>query len=361
MSNTIEELKKYSIKRADGLDLIKWGSSGKLDRTYISTGVFISDFALLGGIEEGTCVTLVGQQGSGKTTLAHKITGNFQKKYDGVSRPKKYAACVELEGGYDHLWAEKNGVNTDELILAQPHEGTLAGDLLCEILSKPDVGLVVLDSIPCLVGIKEIEKSLEDPNAPGIIANILQRILRKASAIMAEASARGEKKTLVLINQWRSNTSSYGSPKILPGGKFARYYSTIELEVFKKLEKITKDQDEIDSVEYNEHSFSILKARHNCIKEGEFTLQRRDSERLMEGEIDDYDTVTTYAQKFKFVEGAGPKWQLTHPYSGQVIDFKGKKYITEQIENDPQLYADLQRKIISLQRKKFGLSEEGWY
>jgi RecA/RadA recombinase len=361
MSNTIEELKKYSVKRADGLDLIKWGSAGKLNRTYIPTGSFILDFALLGGIEENTVATIVGQQGSGKTTVAHKITGNFQRKYNGVDKPKLFAACVELEGAYDHLWAEKNGVATDDLILAQPHEGALAGDLACEILSKPDVGLLVLDSIPCLVGQKELEKSLEDPNAPGIIANILQRILRKMSSIMSEAQSRGETKTVIFINQWRSNTSAYGSPKILPGGKFARYYSTVELEVFKKVEKISKDMNDIDSVEYNEHSFAILKARHNCIKDGEFTLQRRDSERLLEGEIDDYDTVTTYAQKFKMVEGAAAKWSLTHPYTGEVIDFKGKKYITEQIENDPQLYADLQRKIISLQRKKHGLSEDGWY
>lgn len=355
--STIEQLEEYSKKRAEGVNLIKKGSSGKLHRTYISTGSFIKDFALLGGIEEGTMATLVGQQGSGKTTTAHKITAAFQRKYQG----QKKAACVELEQAYDHLWAEKNGVDTDDLILTQPFEGTLAGDLACEILSKPDVGLLVFDSIPNLVGQKELDKSLEDPNAPGAIANILQRILRKMSTIIAEAAANGDKKTVIFINQWRSNTSAYGSPKILPGGKYARYYATVEIEEFKKAEKITKDEDEIDSVAYNEHSFSILKARHNSIKEGEYTLIRRDNGTLMEGQIDDYDTVTTYAQKFKFVQGAGPKWSLTHPYTGEVLDFKGKKYITEYLQSNEEVKILLERKIISLQRRKHGLSENDWW
>lgn len=356
--STIEKLEEYSKKRADGVNLIKRGSSGKINRTYISTGSFIKDFALLGGIEEGTVATIVGQQGSGKTTTAHKITAAFQKKYAGTGLK---AACVELEQAYDHLWAEKNGVDTDNLILTQPFEGTLAGDLACEILSMPDVGFLVFDSIPNLVGQKELEKSLEDPNAPGAIANILQRILRKMSSIIAEAAANDQKKTVIFINQWRSNTSAYGSPKILPGGKYARYYSTIEIEEFKKAEKISKDEDEIDSVEYNEHSFSIMKARHNCIKDGEYTLQRRDDGRLKEAEIDDFDTVTTYAQKFKFVQGAGPKWSLIHPYTGEVLDFKGKKYISEYFEQNRDVKELMQRKLISLQRKKHGLSEDGWW
>lgn len=355
--STIERLEEYSKKRADGVNLIKKGSAGKLHRTYLSTGCFIKDFALLGGIEEGTMATFVGQQGSGKTTSAHKVTAAFQKKYGNT----KKAACVELEQAYDHLWAEKNGVDTDNLILTQPFEGNLAGDLACEILSMPDVGLLVFDSIPNLVGQKELDKSLEDPNAPGTIANILQRILRKMSTIIAEAAANGDKKTVLFINQWRSNTSAYGSPKILPGGKYARYYATVEIEEFKKAEKISKDQDEIDSVEYNEHSFAILKARHNSIKDGEYVLQRRDDGRLLEGQIDDFDTVTTYAQKFKFVQGAGPKWQLIHPYTGEVLDFKGKKYISEYLEHNLDVKADLERKIISLQRKKHGLPENDWW
>lgn len=355
MSN-IDDLKKYSLKRT-GVDLIKVGSD-KPQPTYLSTGVWLLDFALLGGIQENTVSTIVGQKHSGKTTLTHKITGEFQRKYDGVANPKLHAACIELENAYDAPWAGKNGVNTDELILVQPFDGESAVDLACEILENDDIGLLVLDSIPNLVPMKEIGKSAEDMViAP--VATLAQRMLRKMSTIMAKANAQGKKKTVLLINQWREKAGvSFGDPRSLPGGKFIRYYSSMELEIYNRKEAIEKDSDDIDSVSYNEHSFKIMKNRAgNSIREGEFVMARRTEDDHKEGDILDNDVVVTYAQKFGFIEGAGPKWSLTHPYTGEILDFKGKKYIAEKLAGDDELRNAFKRKLISMQRSKQGMSE----
>lgn len=356
MSN-LDDLKKYSLKRT-GVDLIKLGSD-KPQPTYLSTGVWLLDFALLGGIQENTVSTIVGQKHSGKTTLTHKVTAQFQKKYDGIIAPKLHAACIELENAYDARWAATNGVNTDELILVQPFDGESAVDLACEILENDDIGLLVLDSIPNLVPMKEIDKSAEDMViAP--VATLAQRMLRKMSTIMAKANAQGKKKTVLLINQWREKAGvSFGDPRSLPGGKFIRYYSSMELEIYNRKEAIEKDSDDIDSVAYNEHSFKIMKNRAgNSIREGEFVMSRRDEGNTKEGDILDNEVVTTYAQKFGFIEGQGAKWSMTHPYTGEVTDFKGKKYITEQIASDEKLKQDFKDKLISMQRSKQGLSED---
>lgn len=368
MSN-INDLKKYSEKRT-GVDLIKMAST-KEPISHISTGVFLLDFGLLGGIPENRVTTIIGRKHSGKTTISYKIISNFQKKYDGTKFPKKFAACIDLEQAFDPIWAQKNGVNLDELILIQPFDGESAVDLTCAALENGDIGLVIFDSIPNLVPGKEIDKSAEDMViAP--VATLAQRMLRKVSTIIAKSASVGEKKTLVLINQWREKAGvSFGDPRSKPGGKFVEYYSSVEFEIYNRKQETSKDEDDIDSYEYNEHSFSISKNRiGNCIKEGEFIMNRRNTSKTYtdadgevhetffpESTISDRETVVKYAQKFGMVEGAGPKWTLTRPSTGEVIQTKGKQPIIDMVHYDDELYEELKKEIISKQRRKIGLSE----
>lgn len=326
----------------------------------LSSGVFLLDLALLGGYPEGRITTLVGQKGTGKTTLYHKAVGNYQRKYDGVSRRALKVAWIDTEQSYDALWAEKNGVDIDSLILMQPPDGDAAGDIFNACLENDDIGLVVLDSIANLVSEKETEKSVSDMTmAP--VATIAQRMLRISSTIIAKANAKGIPKTGLLINQYREKPTMMGDPRNLPGGKFIRFYSSVELEVYNK-EIMEPDENGIASVHHNDQAFKIMKNRiGNSIREAEFVMNRRKNDRLPEAGIDDFATTVTYAQKFGMVTGAGSKWQLVHPYTGEVITTKSKTEITQMTEKDPELYRDLQRKVISLQRKKNGLSEDGWY
>jgi RecA/RadA recombinase len=97
--STLADLDKYVQKRA-GDNIIKKGREAP-PITYLPSGIFLLDFALLGGYPEGRISTIVGQKHSGKTTLCHKACGNFQRKYDGYERPKKYVAWIDTEQSYD--------------------------------------------------------------------------------------------------------------------------------------------------------------------------------------------------------------------------------------------------------------------
>lgn len=368
--STINDLKKYAEKRT-GVDLIKLASEVPV-LSHISTGIFLLDLGLLGGIPERRVTTIVGRKHSGKTTTAHKIIGNFQKKYDGVKNPKKYAVYFDLEQAFDPVWAQKNGVNIDELLLIQPFDGESAVDLACEALENDEIGLVIFDSIPNLVPFKETEKSSEDVViAP--VATLAQRMLRKMSTIIAKSAAKDQNKTVVLINQWRDKAGvSFGDPRSKPGGKYIEYYSSVEFEIYNRKQELSKDENDIETYEYNDHSFSISKNRTgNSIKEGEYTMNRRPVTKnivdlngevreitFSESEIDDKETVVKYAQKYGLVVGAGPKWAITRPDTGETISTKGKQPIIDMLYYDAKLYEVLKRYIISKQRKKAGLSEE---
>src|ERR1700757_3037434 len=143
MPNTAD-FEKYVQKRA-GENVLKKGAEAP-PITLLPSGVFLLDFALLGGFPEGRISTVVGQKHSGKTTLCHKAVGNFQRKYNGIQRPKKKAVWIDTEQSYDPLWAQKNGVDIDEVILIQPPDGNAAADIYVAAFENDDFGLIILDS-----------------------------------------------------------------------------------------------------------------------------------------------------------------------------------------------------------------------
>lgn len=360
----LEKLHDYARKRTPGLELIKRGSEG-ITYTHVSTGVFILDFALVGGVPENCAITLVGKKHSGKTTLALKIIANFQKKYDGSSedRPKKFCVLVDVERAYNKAWAEAHGVNTDELYVITPTNAEEAVDLACMAMEDDDTCLVVLDSIPALVGTKELEKSLEDALQPGAVAVPANRMMRKISHSIAMAYNNGLKKTMININQWRDGIGSAPHmPRTMPGGKYVGHYASVEVEIYNDKQITGADENNVTVYDHNLHSFKIHKNRAgNSINEGEFKMIRNTNAELPVGAIDDSHTVTNYAQKFGFITGAGPSWSLTDPDTGEVFKYKSKGSIQEEIMRNNDLKLRLQRAIISAHRSKQGLSKDGWF
>lgn len=325
------------------------------------------DFALMGGWPENCVVTLVGRQHSGKTTLAYKAIGQFQRKYDGSSdeRPKKYCVFVDVERGFNAAWAAANGVNVDELTVITPTNAEEAVDYADAALGDPDVCLVVFDSIPALVGGKELDKSAEDANAPGTVAVHANRMMRKISHVIALAHNTYQKKTMIVINQWRDGIgSSPNMPRTMPGGKYLRHYASVEVEIYNtdKDRVFATDDNDIKIAVENAHPFKIHKNRTgNSITEGEFTLSRDPAN---PGYVDDTKTVVTYAKKFGLVGGAGTGWWLADPETGEVDEdnkFKSQTLLIEYVAERPELREALRRKIIGLHRKKQGLGQDNWW
>lgn len=360
----LESLQKYAAKRNPDMNLIRKGSEG-ITYTHVPTGAFILDFALMGGIPENCAITFVGKQHSGKTTLAYKAIGSFQRKYDGSSedRPKRQCVFIDVERGYNKAWAEANGVNTDELIVITPTNAEEAVDYAEAALSDPDCCLVVFDSIPALVGGKELEKSAEDTNAPGTVAVHCNRMMRKISAVIARAHNQGEKKTMICINQWRVGISSApNTPRTMPGGTYARHYASVEVEIFNvdKERVFATDDNDVKIAMQNVHSFKIHKNRTgNSITEGEFKMSR-DPENP--GYIDDNYTVTVWAKKFGWVGGAGQGWWIADPETGEEFEkFKSQTLVVEYVAANPEYKEKLRKAIISAHRKKQGLAHEDWW
>lgn len=360
----LENLKKFATKRSPEYNVIRTASE-IVTYTHVSSGPFILDFALVGGVPENCAITLVGRQHSGKTTLAYKMIGNFQRKYDGSSetRPKRYCVFIDVERGFNAAWAKANGVDTDELTVITPTNAEEAVDYAEAALDDPDVCLVVFDSIPALVGQKELDKSAEDANAPGTVAVHCNRMMRKISSVIAKAFNMGEKKTMININQWRDGIGSAPNmPRTMPGGRYARHYASVEIEIYNsdKDRVYASDDNDVKIAYQNTHTFKIHKNRTgNSITEGEFKLSRDPAN---PGYVDDNYTVVVYAKKFGFAGGAGQGWWLCDPETGEEIEkFKSQTLLVEYVAENPELKEKLCRAIISAHREKQGLSKHDWW
>jgi recombination protein RecA len=353
----LEDVQKYIQKRT-GTDLIRRGNTS-ITYSHVSSGIFILDFALLGGVPENCVITLVGKQHSGKTTEAYKIIGNFQKKYGNT---KNYY-FLDVEKQYNSVWAKANGVDVDNLYVVTPTNAEEAVDITCELMDDPDTALVVFDSIPALVGTKELLKSAEDALSPGAVAVHANRMLRKVSSSISIAHNAGRRVTLIDINQWRDGIGSAPHmPRTMPGGKYSRHYASVEIEIYNDKQVTGADENSIIIVDHNEHSFKIHKNRiGNSITEGTFYLNRNTANGMPLGYVDDSHTVVTYAQKFNLAGGAGKGWWLQNQVDNEPMKFGSKGDIEEYVRNNPEIKTLVERKVISLHRKKCGMQESDWW
>lgn len=339
------------VKDFEKKNNIKVAYRGKevLKSSHVSTGVFALDMALLGGIPENNMTLIYGKQSSGKSMVSYKTVANFQKKY-----PNKFAVWVDLENTHDPEWASVHGVDAEKLIVLKPQYGEQASDLVRSALESDDVCLVVFDSIPGLISLKEQEKATEDV-VISPEAMIIRRMVRTSIAAMIKSQSKGNYKTLILINQWREKAGFVmGDPRTLPGGKAPRYFNSVEIEMFNK-ETVGKDSDDISLIDYNTHEFKIHKNKlGNSVRQGEFKMIRSPSHELPQGTIDDFDAVFGYAQKFDLASGAGISWGLIDPTTGEILKFKSKKEGVQYLRDNREVYEALKKQMIQLQRVKSG-------
>lgn len=283
----------------------------------IPTDIFMLDLALLGGIPHNRISMFHGPRSSGKTTGANKAIAGAQSSMVGMT-----AAVVDVEGTYDTTWAEKCGVDIDALIVAKPSTGEQAVDITDALIRTREISLVVVDSLAALAPMKEIEGSAEDLFV-GLQSRLIGSMIRKTVSALIDERKRGHFVTVLYINQQRSKIGGWAPPGqealSLPGGKALEYATTVQCK-FKNKESITKDDIGLDTIEFNEHSFTIDKNKmHGGIRTGDYRLMRRDSTEfnLIEGSIDNAPTMLAHAKKVGCYTGGGKSWTLSIP------DFEG--------------------------------------
>ncbi len=190
------------------------------DITAISTGSLRLDIALgIGGLPKGRIVEIFGPESSGKTTLTLHAVAACQKQ-GGV------AAFVDAEHALDPVYAEKLGVNIDDLLVSQPDTGEQALEITDMLVRSGAVDLVVVDSVAALTPKAEIEGDMGDQHV-GLQARLMSQALRKLTANIKRSNT-----LVIFINQIRMKIGvMFGNPETTTGGNALKFYSSVRLDI----------------------------------------------------------------------------------------------------------------------------------
>jgi recombination protein RecA len=201
----------------------------------ISTGSLALDHALgVGGIPRGRAIEIFGPESGGKTTLALHIMAEAQKR-DGL------VAFIDAEHALDAMYAQKLGVNCDDLLLSQPDTGEEALEITEVLVRSGAMDVVVIDSVAALVPRAEIEGGMGDVHM-GLQARLMSQALRKLTASISKSMT-----AVIFINQIRMKIGvMFGNPETTPGGKALKFYSSVRLDI-RKIGSIKDGQEVVGS------------------------------------------------------------------------------------------------------------------
>ena len=221
------------IDRAFGKgSVMKLGDKSHMEIESVSTGSLGLDIALgIGGLPKGRIVEIYGPESSGKTTLALHVVAEVQKA-GGT------AAFVDAEHALDPSYANKLGVNLDELLVSQPDTGEQALEITDTLVRSGAVDIIVIDSVAALTPRAEIEGEMGD-SLPGLQARLMSQALRKLTASISKSNC-----IVLFINQIRHKIGvMYGSPETTTGGNALKFYASVRLDI--RRTGAIKDRDEV--------------------------------------------------------------------------------------------------------------------
>ena len=200
--------------------IMKLGEKVDQQISTMPSGSLALDVALgVGGYPRGRIIEVYGPESSGKTTVALHAIAEVQK-HGGT------AAFIDAEHALDPQYAQRLGVNIDELLLSQPDTGEQGLEIADALVSSGAVDIIVIDSVAALVPRAEIDGEMGDAHV-GLQARLMSQALRKLSG-----SINKTKTIAVFINQIREKVGvMFGNPEVTPGGRALKFYATVRLEV----------------------------------------------------------------------------------------------------------------------------------
>lgn len=218
----LEEAILHIEKQFGKGSIMKLGDAVHTNIEVIPTGCLTLDSALgIGGVPRGRIIEIYGPESSGKTTVALHILAEAQKM-GGT------AAFIDAEHALDPTYAERLGVNINELYISQPDTGEQALDICEALVRSGSVDIVIIDSVAALTPKAEIDGEMGD-NFIGSQARLMSQALRKLTAITNKS-----KTCVIFINQLRDKIGViYGSPETTTGGKALKFYSSIRMDIRK--------------------------------------------------------------------------------------------------------------------------------
>lgn len=200
--------------------IMRLGDHKSEDVPVISTSSIGLDAAIgVGGLPRGRVIEIFGPESSGKTTLALHVVAQAQKA-GGI------AAYIDAEHALDAVYAEKLGVNINDLFVSQPDSGEQALEICESLVRSNAVDALVIDSVAALTPRAELEGDMGD-SLPGLQARLMSQALRKLTAVVGRSNT-----CLIFINQIREKIGvMFGSPETTTGGRALKFYSTLRLDI----------------------------------------------------------------------------------------------------------------------------------
>ncbi|WP_448548290.1 recombinase RecA [Thalassotalea fusca] len=298
--------------------IMKLGENRSMDVETISTGSIGLDIALgAGGLPLGRVIEIYGPESSGKTTLTLEVIAEAQ-------RNGKVCAFVDAEHALDPIYAEKLGVNINDLLVSQPDTGEQALEI-CDMLTRSGaVDVIVVDSVAALTPKAEIEGDMGDSHM-GLQARMLSQAMRKLTGNLKQSNTM-----MIFINQIRMKIGvMFGNPETTTGGNALKFYASVRLDI-RRIGAV-KNGDEIVG---NETRVKVVKNKiAPPFKQVEF--------QILYGEgINNLGELIDLGVQNKMVEKAGA-W---YSYNGDRIG-QGKANATKYLKENPEIAKDLDSRI----------------
>lgn len=325
-ADKLEEDKKRALTMALGQiekqfgkgSVMKMGDQPVAKIPTVSTGSLGLDIALgAGGLPYGRIVEIYGPESSGKTTLTLSAIAEAQ-------RQGKTCAFIDAEHALDPIYAEKLGVNIDDLLVSQPDTGEQALEICDMLVRSGAVELVVIDSVAALVPKAEIEGEMGDSHM-GLAARLMSQALRKLTGNIKRANC-----CVIFINQIRMKIGvMFGNPETTTGGNALKFYSSVRLDI-RRIGAIKKG----DEVVGNETRVKVVKNKvAPPFKQAEFDI--------LYGEgISRHGEIIELGVKEGLIDKAGAWYSYGDERIGQ-----GKDNVRNYLKENPEIAEDLENQL----------------
>ncbi|MFT6054649.1 MAG: recombination protein RecA [Candidatus Endobugula sp.] len=312
---TIEKLEKSYGKGA----VMKLSDNKVVDLPSISTGSLGLDIALgIGGIPRGRVVEIYGPESSGKTTLTLHCIAEAQKR-GGL------AAFIDAEHAFDRAYAEKLGIDTENLLISQPDNGEQALEIAEHLIRSGAIDIIVIDSVAALVPKAELEGEMGDSKM-GLQARLMSQALRKLTGAISKTGC-----CCIFINQLREKIGvMFGNPETTTGGNALKFYASVRLDI----RRIGQIKESADNILGNRTRVKVVKNKvAPPFKVVEFDI--------MYGQgISKAGEIIDLGVELGIVKKAG-SW---FSYNGEKLG-QGRDSVKSLIQDNPELLEELETKI----------------